>query len=341
MLDKLTKLIAERIAPWKKTPILQEIFHSEDPEAVARSIYQFCEKEFGQQPVDALFFFASVGVVSGLCMPDGQRIVIKAHKPERSLAFLTQMGNVQRYLSTHGYPCPQPLAAPRPLAYGLATIDELIDEGDHRDAHEPVIRKAIATALFQQIQLLRNIEQTGIDVTLFDLRLPSDVLWPKPHSAIFNFEATQDGAEWIDKLAWKVKKVIERDEEPPVLAHGDFSTNQMRFIGNHLRIVYDWDSLTLSSELIRVGRAASSFTYTEQPEIVNSETSLEDTQAFIADYENARQKPFTASEHRIIQAGLLSGQLYGARCWHALEPHAHHFTREWYENMLATHSSIF
>jgi aminoglycoside phosphotransferase (APT) family kinase protein len=341
MMSRMAELIAERIAPWKEVPILQEIFHSEDPKVVARTLYEFCEAELGQQPAEALFFFASVGVVFGLQMPDKRRIVIKVHKPERSLSFLSQMGKVQHYLAAQGYPCPRPLAAPRPLANGLATIDELIDEGIFRDAHEPVIRKAIAMALFQHIQLLHNVEQIGVDQTPFDQRLPPDILWPKPHNAIFNFEATSDGAEWIDTLAWKVKRVLERDELPPVLVHNDFSANQMRFVDNHLQIVYDWDSLTLKSELIRVGNTAANFTYTEQPGIANSGTTQEDTQAFIADYEAARQKPFTVSEQKIIKAGMLSGKLYGARCWHALHPQEPTFSREWYDTMLADYKSIF
>jgi Phosphotransferase enzyme family len=341
MLNKLADLIAERIAPWKEVPTLQEIFQSEDPRVVARSLSEFCEAELGLRPAEPLFFFVSVGVVFGLQMPDTQRLVIKVHKPDRSRSFLTQMGKVQKYLAAQGYPCPRPVAAPLPLAHGLATIDELIDEGMFRDGHEPVIRQAIAMALFQHIRLLQNGEQRGIDLTPFDLRLPPDVLWPKPHHAIFNFEATRDGAEWIDALAWKVKQVLEQAELTPVLAHNDFSANQMRFVGNQLRIVYDWDSLTLSSELISVGKTAASFTYTEQPGLSKSGTTEEDTHAFLADYEAVRQKPFTASEQKIIQACILSRKLYGARCWHALHPHEPTFSREWYDTMLDDYKSIF
>ena len=340
MLDHMTKLIAERIAPWGRVPLLQEIFQSEEPATVARHVYAFCEAELGQQPAEALFFFCSIGVVFGLEMPGGQRLVIKVHNPERPPALLTQMGNVQRYLIAQGYPCPRPLAGPRPLGRGLATIDELVDEGIFRDAHEPGIRKAIATSLHELIQLMRHVERAGIDPTPFDLRLPSDVLWPKPHNTIFDFEAMQEGAEWIDELAWKAKSIIEADKQAPVLSHGDFSANQMRFVGERLRMVYDWDSLTLRSELVSVGATASTFTYSEQPGIANVETTDTDARAFIADYEAARQRPFTSEERRIIQAAMLSGQLYSARCQHALHPHERKYNRAWYEQMLSEHISI-
>jgi hypothetical protein len=340
MLNHMTALIAERIAPWDEVPLLQEVFQSDDPATVARHVYTFCEAELNQQPAEALFFFCSIGVVFGFQMPDGQRLVIKVHKPERSLAFLTQMGNVQHYLIAQGYPCPPPVVGPRPLGNGLATIDELVDEGEFRDARDPVIRKAIATALYEQIQLLRHVEQAGVDPTHFDLRLPPDVLWPRPHNAILDFEATCEGAEWIDELAWKVKRIIEADDQEPILAHGDFSANQMRFVGERLRMIYDWDSLTLRSELVSVGATASTFTYTEQPGIPNSDAMGEDAEAFIADYEAARQKPFTPVEQRILHAARLSGQLYGARCWHALYPQERKFTRAWYEKMLNEYRTI-
>lgn len=340
MLDRMTKLIAERIAPWDRVPLLQEIFHSEEPAEVARQVYAFCEAELGQLPAEALFFFCSIGVVFGFQMPDGQRLVIKVHAPGRTRSFLVQQGKVQCYLVAQGYPCPRPVAGPRVLGEGLAIIDELVDEGIFRDAHEPAIRKAIATALYEQIQLLRDGVPAGIDPSCFDQCLPPDVLWPRPHNAIFDFEATREGAEWIDELAWKVKRIIEANEHVLVLAHGDFSTNQMRFVGERLRIVYDWDSLTLRSELCTLGKTATSFAYTEQPGVTNSETTREDAEGFIADYEAARQKPFTPAEQRIIQAARLSGQLYGARCWHALHPHEHIFSRTWYEQTLAEYSAI-
>lgn len=316
----LAKLIADYIAPWREPFLLREIFDTIDPQIVARQLYAFCEAEFGHPPAEALFFAASVGVVFGLRLHDEQRVVVKVHAPDRSSAFLTEVGNVQRYLAEQGYPCPHPLRAPRPFANGIATVEELIDEGDERDAHDPAIRRAMAEAFAQLLRLTRQPERiAGTHPSIFDQRLPLGVLWPKPHSALFDFEATAAGAEWIDELAHTARRAIEVEEAELVLGHTDFTVKQMRFVGNQLRIIYDWDSLRLEQEPVLVGGTAISFTYTEMTGIRKSPTR-EEALAFVREYEAARGRPFTAGERRMVSAGATAALAYTARCEHALFP---------------------
>ncbi len=47
----------------------------------------------------------------------------------------------------------------------------------------------------------------------------------------------------------------------------------------------------------------------------------EESQAFIAAYEEARGTPFTSDEHQTLQAAKIGSLAYGARCEHALKPH--------------------
>ena len=47
----------------------------------------------------------------------------------------------------------------------------------------------------------------------------------------------------------------------------------------------------------------------------------EESQAFIAAYEEARGTPFTSDEQQTLQAAKIGSLAYGARCEHALEPH--------------------
>jgi hypothetical protein len=341
MIRGLAKLIADYIAPWKEPFLLREIFGTIDPQTVAQQLYAFCEAEFGYPPTEALFFAASVGVVFGLRLHDGQRVVIKVHAPDRSLAFLTEVGNVQRYLAEQGYPCPRPLRAPRPFANGIATVEELIDEGDERDAHNPAIRRAIAEALAQLYRLTRQPERiTGLHPSIFDQRLPFDVLWPKPHSALFDFEATAAGAEWIDELARAARQAIKAEEAELVLGHTDFTVKQMRFVGNQLRVIYDWDSLRLEQEPVLVGGTAISFTYTELAGIRKSPTR-EEALAFVREYEAARGQPFTASERHMVTAGATAALAYTARCEHALFPQEQSYPIGSCRAILAQYSNSF
>lgn len=341
MMMDLGDVIADYIAPWKEPYILQQIFRTPNPYEVSRHLYAFCKAEFGHVPEQVIFFAASQGVVFGLRLYDGRRVVVKVHPPHQSPAFLAQMGQVQHYLAERGYPCPRPLQGPRPLVAGYATVEELIDEGEYKDAHYPVVRQAMATAFARLFQLT---SEPGIvsmlQPALFDHRLPPDVLWPRPHNAIFDFEATAAGAEWIDELARSARKTIETDQSKLVLGHVDFSVKQMRLVGNSIRIIYDWDSLLLNKETVLVGKTAINFPYSEQPGIANLPTQQE-ALAFVAEYEAARARPFTIEERKVIAAGATLELAYGARCEHSLYPQEQVYPADSHRSLLATYDADF
>lgn len=106
----------------------------------SRELARFCRDELGSAPVEAVFYEASVGSVSGLLLDDGRCVVVKGHwlRPADELAACAE---VQTELADRGYPCPRPLLGPRPLGRGYGTVEELVDDGDRRDAHEPPIRR--------------------------------------------------------------------------------------------------------------------------------------------------------------------------------------------------------
>jgi len=47
----------------------------------------------------------------------------------------------------------------------------------------------------------------------------------------------------------------------------------------------------------------------------------EEAQAFVAEYEAARGRPFSYEEHQTLVAGKIHGLAYSARCEHALHPY--------------------
>jgi hypothetical protein len=142
-------------------------------------------------------------------------------------------------------------------------------------------------------------------------------LWGEPHNALFDFEATAAGAEWIDRLAtaararWQAGRLV--------VAHADWSVKHFRFHGSLVHVIYDWDSLTLDSEASLVATAAVHFPYTEAFDVPRV-ASLDELRAFVADYERERGKPFTTEEHRAISAAAVHAIAYTARCEHARNP---------------------
>ncbi|GCE12393.1 hypothetical protein [Tengunoibacter tsumagoiensis] len=312
-------VISKHIAQWEQHFVEPDVFGTTDPHKIAELIDTFCQNGFGAAVEEYLFYESSIGAVCGVRLEDQRCVVVKVHHAH-TLAFLQAMVQVQRYLLAHNYPCTKPLLAPCPLAYGIATTEELMNEGIYHEAYDPAIRRSMAEMLAQLIRLTRTPAIIpGLQPADLDLRLPPGVTWGVPHSKLFNFEATAAGAEWIDEIASQAQAIKLQGAGDLVLGHIDWGVKHFRYVGERVSVIYDWDSLLLEKEPIIVGRASGYFTYTEYFGGFRGPTN-EEAQAFIAEYETARGQPFTPEEYQTIRAAKLYQLAYGARLEHALHP---------------------
>ena len=313
-------VITSWMAKWDTSYVEPIVFGTTDPQKIASLMDVFCKDELGANVADFLFYESSVGAVCGVSFVDGRRVVVKVHQDSRSLDFLQAVVRIQCYLFSHGYPCTKPLLDPRPLAHGIATTEELVDEGEYLQAFDPWVRRSMALMLARLIQLTRKPEAIpGVQTASLDFRLPAGVIWPTPHSKLFDFEATSTGAEWIDEIARQAQEIKLQGAGQLVLGHTDWGIKHFRYVGKKIRVIYDWDSLVFEKEPIIVGHASWYFTYTEFFGGSRLPTG-EETRAFIAEYEVARGKPCTYQEHQTLQAAKVYGLAYSARCEHALNP---------------------
>jgi hypothetical protein len=106
-----------------------------------------------------------------------------------------------------------------------------------------------------------------------------------------------------------------------VTGHGDWTVKHFRFAGFRPTVIYDWDSLNTDYETIVVGNSAVSFTYTEHLPVEVWPSAIE-ARAFLADYEQEREKPFTAEERCAAGAAAVYSRAYSARCTHAVGKNA-------------------
>jgi Phosphotransferase enzyme family len=287
----------------------ETIFGDDDP---VREIVAFLDEE----PAETLFVEASVGVVAGFRLQDGRGIVVKVHQPSVSAAYLKAVHTVQGALADAGFPAPRPLAGPRPLARGYATVEELLDRGGRRDGHDAAVRTAMARALARLIELAPDVD--GIDGGILER---TDALWPRPHSPLFDFEATRGGTEWIDDYAERSRSLPVGDV---VLGHGDWSVKHFRFAGDEITAIYDWDSLIRTDEPRVVGQAAATHTATWYiPTTVLA--TPDEARAFVAEYEEARGRAFTPDERARLAAAATYNVAYGARCESCGDPTATSF----------------
>jgi len=104
-------------------PVERLIFGTDDQAEIAATISRFAEKNLGSSVSQTLFKRTSVGVVAGLALLDGRRVVVKAHQPRQSVEVLQTVYETQRYLVDQDFPCPAPIIPPTPIGEGFATTE--------------------------------------------------------------------------------------------------------------------------------------------------------------------------------------------------------------------------
>jgi hypothetical protein len=296
----------------------RSILGAADPVEVRRYLDAFCQERLGSRVEEILSFNLSVGATFGLLLENGRRVFLKAHPPERPEEYLWAVHRVQAHLYSRGFPAPRPLAGPAPFGIGLATVDEFVDAGEPPDGHDPQVRKLAARTLALQIALAGEVE----DLRGLEQGWPwpaAGELWPPPHNALFDFDATSKGAAWIDDTAARAREVVDGFDGRIVVGHTDWSVDHLRVADGEIRIVYDWDSLRPEKEVVVVGIAASNFTSTWRLGVPNP-PSPEETWLFVEDYEGARGEPFSGAEREALAAAAIYAVAYIARCEHAIDP---------------------
>lgn len=295
------------------------IFGTSRTAVIDAAVDVFCRARLGAGVAETIFRASSTGVVIGVRLRDGRRVAIKAHPARESVPRLQEVQRVQEILSRRGFPCPYPLAAPAPVANGIAIAEELLDDGQPGDTHQPALRKLAAQSLARHLELTRAAGRPRALEGGWNLYTPGR-LWPRQaHSPIFDLVATAAGAEWIDDIAAKAR-IMARPSRPetPVVGHHDWSGKHFRFAGGRVTAVYDWDSLRLGREAVVVGNAA--MTYTTNPQLagVRQAPTPEEVRAFVDDYSAARQRPLRREDRESIAACATYLAAYIARCEHAL-----------------------
>jgi hypothetical protein len=305
-------VIARAIDRWGAAPrVLRDAFGTVDPDAVASVVSAFCHQHLGSL-VDAYEFFSGgVGTVHGVRLVDGRRVAIKVHGADVELDFLTAVQRTQAVIADSGIAAPRPLLAPTPIADGVAMVEELLDTGVAVPAHDADQRARMAADLSRLITLATPHRAafgdhkgwfTGAEETLF----------PAPHDRRFNLEIP--GGELIDELAGRARATLRAWQGPLIVGHADWRVENLRYHAGALSAIYDWDALVVRPEAALVGESGAIFTTdwsrTDRCRI----PAAEETSAFVADYETARGRPFTAGERELAHAALVYQTAYLARC---------------------------
>lgn len=289
-------------------PIEERVFGTRERERIALAIEGAVHELGGARR--ALFYEASTGAVAGLELVDGRCVVVKVQpiRLERARALV----EVQTTLASRGFPCPMPIGAPSAIANGVARVEALLDRGERGDVRAPEIRREAASRLFEMGELAAAPQALGAS---WFSGLPRDRVWPRPHSAKLDFEATRRGAEWIDEIAARARSVV--SDGGARLGHFDWRGDHFRFEGATLVAAYDWDSVHADAEPVIAGAGAASFASRLERGVPIEAPSLDELEGFLTDFECARSRPWKRTERRSAEASCLYSLAYLARCAHA------------------------
>jgi hypothetical protein len=96
---------------------------------------------------------------------------------------------------------------------------------------------------------------------------------------------------------------------PCVLGHADFEAQNLRWRGERVHAVHDWDSLAWQPEAALAGAASGAFASDGPPTLAPVESS----EAFLAAYQGIRGRSFTAVELQVAWAASVWMAAYNAR----------------------------
>jgi Ser/Thr protein kinase RdoA (MazF antagonist) len=265
----------------------------------AAALARWCVRHLGAPPTERLFTHAHLSVVWGVRLADGRRVVVKVRPHEARLAGCHA---VQRHLYEAGFPCPEPLLGPTPLADGMATAERLVP-GGRLLAAGPRAPGLFAAAL---ARLVATAPAAGTVPSLspappwigWDHGGPG--VWPRPDDLDADLNALPEPA-WLAGLARRVRDRLTGGALPEVVGHGDFESHNIRWDGTRLLAVHDWDSAVQRPEAAIAGAASAVFLEAG----AGRRVLLADSEAFLAAYEQARGRPWSAREREVAWAAGL------------------------------------
>jgi Phosphotransferase enzyme family len=227
---------------------------------------------------------------------------------------------VQRHAVAGGLAAAEPIAGPAPMGLGLAVAERALDVGRRPNLLDRRDRAAAArgwVALSESLDGAQSvIASTSADA---DAERVVGGLYPVPHSPLFDFDATSDGAAWIDDLATEAARTMERTTGPLAVVHTDWRSDNIRVDSEGTRIaaIFDWESVRLSTECNALGLVAAMHSVDWFDPAGPYFATGDECVGFAREVERARSAPFSPDAWAAVRAAIVYGWCYTARCEHA------------------------
>jgi hypothetical protein len=282
------------------------------PEAVdAVTLALWCAEHLGSTPAAELFRAGYLSQVVGLRLADDREVVVKVRPASPRIAACVE---VQRRMFESGYPCPEPLSDPASFGDGVATAEVYVPGGAMLPGADHAAR-VFAAAFARLIRLApRPAEVSTLDPA------PSWAAWDHGGAGLWPRAEDHDldlngvaGPEWIDQAGCCARDRLRAGASAAVIGHCDWLADNLRWSGDELLVVHDWDSVAADSEDALVGFAAALFSTVSPDELA----TVEETGQFLDAYCDARGQAFDAGELQRSWAAGVWTRAYDAKYQHA------------------------
>jgi thiamine kinase-like enzyme len=122
------------------------------------------------------------------------------------------------------------------------------------------------------------------------------------------------GPKWIDDAGRRARHRLRASGSEAVIGHCDWLAGNLRWNGDALLVVHDWDSVTADSEAVLVGFAAALYSTVTAERLA----TVEDTERFLVAYCRARGREFSADELERSWAAGVWTRIYDAKYQHTV-----------------------
>jgi hypothetical protein len=269
----------------------------------------WCLDHLGGEPAEVLFELQQVSMVFGLRLTGGTDVVVKARADDgRAVSCVA----VQARLAERGFPCARPLTPVVGVGSLAVHAEESRPGGEvlHGDSPDVAARYAAVFA-----RLMAELA----DVTVAPpLPNPPWVRWDHTDSEVWptiefldDLDQSAVPADVVD-TAVRARGRLLAAGLPCVLGHADFEAQNLRWHGQEVWAVHDWDSLAWQPEAALAGAASGAFASAGPPMLA----PIESSEAFLVAYQDLRGRVFTAVEQEIAWAASLWMAAYNL--WEAL-----------------------
>jgi hypothetical protein len=271
----------------------------------------WCLDHLGGEPAEVLFQLQQVSMVFGLRLAGGKDVVVKARADDgRAVSCVA----AQARLAERGFPCARPLTPVASVGSLAVHAEEFRPGGEVLGGDSP----DVAVRYAEMFARLMG-ELAGVTVAP-PLPNPRWARWDHTDSGVWptiDFLDNRDQSivpAFAVDTAERARRRIRAAGLPCVLGYADFEAQNLRWHGQEVWAIHDWDSLAWQPEAALAGAASGSFARADAP---NTLAPIESSEAFLVAYQEMRGRLFTVVEQKIAWAASLWPAAHNAR-WEAL-----------------------